>query len=77
MTINSLPVDVKNSDIEYCINEYVRPIEHREILYKHWFNQVTIGELARDYNISETSIKKILYGIGDKVLLKAINMTDL
>jgi len=76
MTIKSLPIDVKNSDIEYCINEYVRPIEHREILYKHWFNRASIEELARDYNLSETSIKKILYGIGDKVLLKAIKMSN-
>ena len=29
MTIHNLSEEVKNSDIEYCINEYVRQIEYR------------------------------------------------
>ena len=75
MTIRTIEDDVRNSDIEYCINEYVRPIEHREILYKHWFSRKTIGELSEEYGLSETAIRKILYGIGDKVLLRALKMS--
>lgn len=76
MTIRTVGDNVKNSDIIYCINEYVRPIAHREILYKHWFDRVTISELAEEYNLSETAIRKILYGIGDKVLLRAYKMSN-
>lgn len=74
MTIHTLSGDVKNSDIEYCINEYVRQIEYREILRKHWFEGVTLQALAAEYNKSMTSIKHIVYDIGDTVLLKADKM---
>ena len=74
MTIHTIDDNVKNSDIEYCINEYVRPIEYREILHKHWFSRATIGSLAEEYHISETAVKKIIYNVGDKILLKAAKM---
>ena len=74
MTIHEISDDVKNSDIEYCICEYVRPYAHRELLRKHWFERATICDLAAEYNLSETAIKKIIYGIGDKILLKASEM---
>ena len=74
MTIHSIDENVLNSNIVYCINEYVRPIKHREILYKHWFEQATIGGLSAEYHLSDTAIKKILYDIGDKILLKASKM---
>lgn len=74
MTLRDLDDNIKNSDIEFCISEYVRPYSHREMLRKHWFEQTTISDLAAEYHLSETSIKKIIYGIGDKVLLKASKM---
>lgn len=74
MTIHNIPDNIRNSDIEYCINEYVRPIEHREILYKHWFERMTIGELAEQYRLSETAVKRVIYDIGDKILIKASEM---
>lgn len=74
MSIHSIGEDVKNSDIEYCINEYVRPIQHREILRKHWFERMTIGALAEEYNLSETAVKKIIYTVGDRILIKASKM---
>lgn len=74
MTIHQIPDTIKNSDIEYCIKEYVRPIIHREILYNHWFNRMTIGELSEKYNLSETAVKNVIYDIGDKILLKASKM---
>lgn len=63
--------NIRNSDIEYCINEYVRLIEHRDILREKWFKGFTLDQLAAKYNRSLTSIKKIVYGKGDKILLKA------
>lgn len=74
MTINTLDDNVKNTDIIYCINEYVRPVKYREILFKHWFDRATISELADEYGLSETTVKKIIYNIGDKILLKATKM---
>lgn len=74
MTIHNLSEEVKNSDIEYCINEYVRQIEYRDILKEHWFKGATLQGLALKYNRSLTSIKHIIYDIGDKILIKADKM---
>ena len=63
-----------NSNIEYCINEYVRLYEHREILREKWFEGLTIEELATRHTLSETRIKEILYKQGDKVLIRASKM---
>lgn len=63
--------DILNSKIEYCIDEYVRLIEHREMLREFWFQGMTIAGIAEKHNISETSVKKVLYDTGDKVLLRA------
>lgn len=64
-----------NSKIEYCIDEYVRLIEHRDILREHWFQGKSINCLATDHKMSETSIKKVLYDIGDSILLRALKMS--
>ena len=74
MTIKNISPDVKNSNIEYCIYEYVRKEEDRDILRDHWFKGATIGELAEKYHKSDTVIKRILYKTGDKILLKAAKM---
>lgn len=74
MNIHSISEDIKNSDIEYCIREYVRPVEYREILSKHWFERMTISELAAEYHISDSAVKKIIYNLGDKILLRASKM---
>lgn len=63
--------DILNSAIEYCIDEYVRLIEHREMLREFWFKGMTIAGIAEKHNISETSVKKVLYNTGDKILLRA------
>lgn len=74
MTIRQIGENVTNSNIEYCINEYVRPIEHREILRKHWFEQKSAEALAEEYNKSLTAVKRIIYGTGDRILIKASKM---
>lgn len=62
--------NVKNSDIEYCISEYVRVVTHRNMLRDKWFNGLSLEAIAEKYDISLTATKNIIYGIGDKVLLK-------
>lgn len=66
-----IPEDLLNSNIEYCIDEYVRLYEHREILREKWFGGLTIEQLSEKHQLSETRIKDILYGIGDKILIRA------
>lgn len=66
--------DTKNSNIEYCINEYVRNERDREILRKRWFRVTTIEGLASEYQLSETKIKEIIYDMGDEILLRAADM---
>ena len=66
--------NTRNSAIEYCIDEYVRLKEHREILRERWFEGMTISQLAEKHHKADTSIKDIIYGIGDKILLKASKM---
>ena len=69
-----IPENIPNSKIEYCIDEYVRQIEHRDILREKWFRGYTLEQLAAKYNKSLTAIKNIVYGTGDKILLKAAEM---
>lgn len=77
MTIHTIDDNIKNSDIEYCIDEYVRQIEYREILREHWFNGATLQALALDHGKSLTAIKHIIYDIGDSILIKAHNISNI
>lgn len=67
--------DILNSNIEYCINEYVRIIEHRDILRDKWFYDYSLEQIAEKYNKSLTAVKDIIYKTGDKILLKASKMS--
>jgi DNA-directed RNA polymerase sigma subunit (sigma70/sigma32) len=71
---HDIPEEVKNSNLEYCITEYVRLESHRAILRDRWFLGLTLEQLAEKYYLSDTRLKDIVYGIGDKVLLKAAKM---
>ena len=72
MTAHDIPDDVLNSDIIYCVSEYVRNIEHRQILLDWWFHGYTLEGLSEKYHRSVTGIKSIVYGTGDKILLRAM-----
>ena len=74
MSMHDISDDIKNSDIEKCIDEYVRLIEHRAILRERWFEGASLEELAERHNKSLTVIKRIIYSTGDKILLKASKM---
>jgi hypothetical protein len=41
------------------------------MLRDKWFRGYSLEALAEKYDISETATKNIIYGIGDKVLIKA------
>jgi hypothetical protein len=68
---HSISGDLRNSDIEYCIDEYVRRKEHRIILKEKWFEGLTFEEIATKHHLSVTVVKDIVYNLGDPILLKA------
>lgn len=67
---HEIPEDMKNSDITILVDEFVRLERDREILKDHWFRGLTFEQLAEKNQLSANAIKNIVYGIGDKVLLK-------
>lgn len=67
--------DTLNSNIEYCINEYVRLYRDRDILRDKWFYGLTLEQIAEKYKISLTYTKDIVYGIGDNILFRASNLS--
>lgn len=69
-----IDAETLNSNIEYCISEYIRLVEHRDILRDKWFNGYTLEGLAGKYHKSLTAIKKVVYDEGDKILLRASKM---
>lgn len=72
---HEIPEDALNSAVEYCIDEYVRLEIHRKILKDRWFNGSTIEALAIEHKMSETAIKNIVYDVGDKILVRALNIS--
>ena len=73
---HDIPEETLNSDLAYCINEYVRLVEHRKILRDWWFHGATLESLSADYHISVTAVKKIVYTIGDPILLRASALSE-
>lgn len=71
---HKIPENVTNSNLNFCINEYVRLEKHKDMLRDKWFIGLTLEQIAEKYEISDTQTKNIIYGIGDKVLLKAAKM---
>ena len=69
-----IPDDILNSNLLYCIDEYVRIDSQKAMLKDRWFLGLTIEQIAEKYYLSETATKNIIYGIGDKILLKASKM---
>ena len=67
--------DILNSKIEYCIDEYVRLKVHRQMLREKWFEGYSLKELADKYKLSDTAIKNVIYGEGDRILCKAYEMS--
>lgn len=68
---HDIPEDVPNSAIMHCIAEYVRLERDREVLRDHWFGGLSFTALTEKYDLSLTAVKNIIYGVGDKILLRA------
>ena len=68
---HDIPEDALNSAVIFCIDEYVRLERDRDILKDHWFRGLSLLMLASKYDLSLTAIKNIVYGIGDKILIRA------
>lgn len=68
---HSIPKEALNTSIERLIREYVRLERDRDILYDHWFRGQSFQALAERHDLSVTAIKKIVYNIGDPILLMA------
>lgn len=60
--------DIKNSEIEHLVNEYVHNKQHREMLKARFIDGLTFSELSYKFNLSERQVKKIIYKNGDKLL---------
>ena len=71
---HDIPPETLNSNIEFCIDEYVRLEKHREMLRDRWFCGLPIEQVAEKYGISVTAAKDVIYGIGDTILLRAAKM---
>lgn len=71
---HAIPEDVLNSCVEFCIEEYVRLRKHRAMLRDKWFEGYTLEEIAEKYGITPAATKKVIYGIGDKILARARDM---
>lgn len=69
-----IDANTRNSNIIYCIDEYVRLLEHREILKEKWFEGKTFEELSNKHHLSVAAVKRIVYDTGDKILLRAAKM---
>lgn len=67
---HEIPESIKNSELTMFIDEFVRLERDREILKDHWFRGMTFEQLAEKNHLSVNAVKNIVYGIGDKVLLK-------
>ncbi len=67
---HTIPENAKNSDLRYLLNEFVRLDRDREILEDHWFGGLSFYQLSEKHGVSLTAVKKIVYGVGDKILLK-------
>lgn len=64
-----------NSAVDYCIDEYVRLERDRAILRDHWWRGVPFLALAERYDVTLTTIKRVIYDIGDPILLRAEQMS--
>lgn len=75
-TKHAIPKDAYNSDIVFCVDEFVREVEHREMLKDWWFHGYTLEGLGEKYHKSTTSVKDIIYETGDEILLRALQRSQ-
>lgn len=71
---HDIPAETLNSNINYCIDEYVRLEIHREMLRDKWFRGMSFEALAEKYHVTPQTAKNVIYDIGDKILIRASEM---
>ena len=71
MTNHDIPEEIRNSTLEYCIDEYIRSETHRNMLKDKWFAGMSIEAIAEKYGISTTAVKSVIYDKGDRILILA------
>ena len=77
MSTHTIPTETLNSNIEFCIDEYVRLVKHREMLRDKWFGGLSLEQVAAKHGLSVTATKEVIYGIGDTILLRASKMDSI
>lgn len=71
---HDIPPETLNSNINYCIDEYVRLVVHRDMLRDKWFHGATFEKLAEKYGVTVQTAKNVVYDIGDPILVRASKM---
>ena len=74
MSSHEIPDQIRNSSLQICINEYVRNIKHRNMLRDKWFNGMSLDAIAEKYDVTPTTVKRIIYDEGDRILLLAAKL---
>lgn len=62
---------ISNSSIIEAICEFVKGTKNREIILDRYIELLTFEQLAEKHNLSVSTVKRIVYRYGDKVLLEA------
>lgn len=62
---------ISNSSIIEAICEFVKGTKNREIILDRYIELLTFEQLAEKYDLSVSTVKRIAYKYGDKVLLEA------
>ena len=64
--------NIKNSDIEHAIDEYIHNEFNRKILKRRLIDGLTFEDLAKEFDRTPRHIKRIVYRDGDRILRKLI-----
>ena len=62
---------IPNSSIIEAACEYVKGEKNREIILDRYIELLTFEQLAEKYDLSVSTVKRIVYKYGDKVLIEA------
>lgn len=62
---------IPNSNIIEAAYEYVKGEKNREIIVDRYIELLTFEKLAEKHDLSVSTVKRIVYKYGDKVLIEA------
>lgn len=64
-------IPIPNSCIFEATYEYVKGMKNREIIIDRYIELLTFEQLAEKHDLSVSTVKRIVYKYGDKVLIEA------